>query len=797
MRTTKRFILYCFYCVIGCFSKHSEVYGASNPYSDQCIRMPDVSKCKTVTYNDDCIYDQMPAYEECVTGAATEHVVPGASYSALSEFHACYGNLSMDNAKNCTVSCKWACAYKCNPGYWGVTKIYGVDAGIDLSSTNTAWCNKCPTYGICNGGNYFTCDGTKYSPNRENNTCDLLCTTVWGARTCEGDQVTDCQEGFYEHNDQCIECRPWEVCPGGDDNGGITECKNYWTSGGIVCDNYTGTGNYCKRFYLHTANFQSCQPCPTNATCTDNWEMSCNSGYYRTSTSGSGASTSTGSGGTPMAIYHYHWYECKACPTHGTCYNNELQECEAGWYVKGNSCLACPAHSKNCTAESFSCENGYFKDGDACSACPVGAATCTSDTYATSCVDGYWLNTTNHTCVACTGNAATCNANGALTCKGTYYVSNGKCMSCPDNASCSSNGTVTCNKNFWWYDNSSCRACPTNAVGCDHTGFYCASNTYKTSTTCEVCSAGAATCNANGALTCEDGYWLSNKTCKQCPTNYKTCSGDSFTCKDGYYKGGDACSKCTGAGTATCNANGALTCKTNYYKSNGTCVECPKNATCGGDGFTCHDGYYKKDGLCSKCTGVGWETCTADMVLKCASGYCRIGDKLCSQIPEKTICQYSFDDWSKCNAQNTNCPTGRIWCNDNCWYDATYGGIYSCDGATDDCGGVYSGTCISGYYREANTCQACPSISGSGYNYNSRKSQSNSGVSDCFFFEDDVLQDNIGYFNFSNCNAAVPISGYTYQVCCVSGGSGCVESAKQWIIGNGDQGIYYTGQDLN
>ncbi len=772
MRTTKRFILYCFYCVIGCFSKHSEVYGASTTRPDNLyIDESKTKDCKSFEYEATCYKTDL----SCPTGSSVIDikVVPsGTTYTK-------------DSNGKCTVNCDLTCQYSCSADYWGATiisqQMYDVCTGAgpncneneygDVFHYPSGWCNACPEYGICNGGNYFSCndygDGTKYSPDRENNTCDLLCTTVWGARTCDGDQVTDCQEGFYEHNNQCIECRPWEVCPGGDDDGGITACRNYWTSGGIVCDNYTGTGNYCKRFYRHTANFQSCQPCPNNATCTDKWEMSCNDGYYRTSTSGSGASTSTGSGGTPMAIYHYHWYECKACPTHGTCYNNELQKCEAGWYVKGNSCLACP----------------------------VGAATCTSDTHATSCVDGYWLNTTNHTCVACTGNAATCNANGALTCKGTYYVSNGKCMSCPDNASCSSNGTVTCNKNFWWY-NSSCRACPTNAVGCDHTGFYCASNTYQTSTTCEVCSAGAATCNANGALTCEDGYWLSNKTCKQCPTNYKTCSGDSFTCKDGYYKGGDACSKCTGAGTATCNANGALTCKTNYYKSNGTCVDCPKNATCGGDGFTCYDGYYKKDGLCSKCTGVGWETCTADKVLKCASGYCRIGNKLCSQIPEKTICQYSSDDWSKCNAQNTNCPTGRIWCNDNCWYDATYGGIYSCDGATDDCGGVYSGTCISGYYREANTCHACPSISGSGYNYNSRKSQSNSGVSDCFFFEDDVLQDNIGYFNFSNCNATVTTEKDTYQVCCVSGGSGCVESAKQWIIGNGDPVNYY-GQDLN
>lgn len=720
MKPLKRFFLYCFYCTVAYFTKGHPAHGAYKISATSVNSRNVYSNSSTAG----CTSYVVPGYNAIAGTEKGTCGATGASFMTYNPAVSC-ATLSKDSDGVCTLGdCSWECEIGCPKEYWGKTILYTelesttctetLGPACPVGSTfqslySYSWCNACPDYGTCNGGEKFTCtdyENKEFEENNKTNNCDIICSTVPGARICDGDEVTECKSGFYEQINLCWECRPWEICPQGDDNGGVLGCKVNDSS--YTGEAYSGTGTGVSEYiygpyYLHD---NGCHACPDHAECDqETFTMTCNDGYYRA------GSSATWSGVGAVGGYierQYDTYVCKKCPAGGNCYDNVLQ----------------------------SCNDGYYK----------------SDTE----------------CIKCTGNAATCNANGALSCNSNYYLLGKECVKCPDNATCYDNGTWTCNEGFY-KTNNGCQTCPEHYKTCTNDGFTCQDGYFSNGTACPACEtafAHAITCTAVAATSCRAGYYLSagqcapcpanstctsytnftcnngfyksNKACVTCPTNHKTCNNEGFTCKDGYYRSGDKCEQCQGVGVATCTADGATSCTDNYFFNDGQCLDCPENATCDSDGFTCKDGYFKKDAGCASCPEYAY--CTSGEFKGCWTG--------------ASSSSSSSSSSSTTGTDATGSGTSGTG------YSAYYGdenGCYPCPANALCYVGCATGICQTGFYGIVSgtgaVCTQCPQIGGSEYG-DTRAYSGAKTVAECFanVGKSNTYEDRYGKFYYASVN---------------------------------------------
>ena len=97
---------------------------------------------------------------------------------------------------------------------------------------------------------------------------------------------------------------------------------------------------------------------------------------------------------------------------------------------------------------------------------------------------------------------------------------------------------------------------------------------------------------------CEDHYYLSENSCKQCDSICKTCKNSSdecTSCYEGYYSSNKNCLKCD-SNCTTCNNEVICTsCINNYFLFSNKCYQCNINCNTTNDGCkcdNCNDGYY-------------------------------------------------------------------------------------------------------------------------------------------------------------------------------------------------------------
>ncbi|ELP85461.1 hypothetical protein EIN_088130, partial [Entamoeba invadens IP1] len=370
---------------------------------------------------------------------------------------------------------------------------------------------------------------------------NLLVGNVESTRIC-----TKCLSGYYLQDGEClqikncvantgIECTKCEINFIVEEG----ECKEYTTQLGCIATD----GVFC-------------------TTCSD--------GFYLSPESRRCLSCSVAS--------------CSRCDTTGKCVecntNNSLKDgkCEKCGIV---GCSLCNSTGIDC----LRCDKTHFSTTlptTQCTECTTktnGCLECTSE-HCTICQDGYFINTTDHTCNSCKV------IEGCTACS----LETGKCFKCLDGFYLVSGQCALCN---------------------------------NTMQRCGRCSS-ESNCNS-----CEEGYFLEENTCHKCSEidGCEICDESSrlcFKCKD-YYTAlvdgnGYKCVDCETAheNCSSCSVDGNCTeCESSFMLKEGVCVECSTSnpnchvcATKSSRCLSCGVGYGVDDnGQCQKCISVNCLDC--------------------------------------------------------------------------------------------------------------------------------------------------------------------------------------------
>ena len=221
--------------------------------------------------------------------------------------------------------------------------------------------------------------------------------------------------------------------------------------------------------------------------------------------------------------------------------------CNAGtyWDPYAQQCLPCAAKCLKCSfnpttnlslcTQCDATQQGYLQAGGCvgCSSLNAGCSQCTTTggTFAcSSCSAGYYLSSSNNSCVSC--------SNAGLS----------NCLACSDSATC----TSCQNPNYLDSATNTCKSCQAQL--------------------CKTCS----TSNTSQCQTCQDFYYLdANGACQSCAsansTNCKSCSvtdGQATTCtacQDGYFVNGTTslCQSCASfmTGCQSCSPTACTSCQ--------------------------------------------------------------------------------------------------------------------------------------------------------------------------------------------------------------------------------------------
>ena len=245
-----------------------------------------------------------------------------------------------------------------------------------------------------------------------------------------------------------------------------------------------------------------------------------------------------------------------------------------------------------------------------------------------SCPIGQYAENKSCSCKDCStlhSNCSECDSTKCTKCKdNNYYINNGKCENCPANKICDGINA---------YDESYCTN-PPNGYFCDGNNIRKCSDKYSS-----YCS----TCNSSGCISCQSGYYISNKDCKPCAAHCRKCQDSSYcltcssymimdttthSCTRYCYSAIENCYYCSDANTCTRCYSGF------YINSSNKCSPCSEipNCTNCSDKTTClycKKGYYVNSSKgCSICSINNCAQCGADgSCLSCNQGYHLSEDK--------------------------------------------------------------------------------------------------------------------------------------------------------------------------
>jgi len=207
-----------------------------------------------------------------------------------------------------------------------------------------------------------------------------------------------------------------------------------------------------------------------------------------------------------------------------TCYgptNFNCSSCYPGANKLGSTCRVPITCVSGFLYEGFcltSCPNTTYPNINFCQTCINNCKTCTSSVICTSCVIGFYFNST----------AQSCNIN----CPQGAFINHvtKRCENCPLGCElCAQrNTTVVCQKcllpNFYLFNYSTC----VNST-------FCAIPFYVIlSTSCFACEYPCKTCSNlffDGCITCVTGYnWYSGECLSVCPSGFYALNGSCVAC---------------------------------------------------------------------------------------------------------------------------------------------------------------------------------------------------------------------------------------------------------------------------
>lgn len=390
-------------------------------------------------------------------------------------------------------------------------------------------CTSCP--GQLSLGNDGTCsirspsscrDGTYFDHRKlECNSCHMTCIKCSGK---ESTQCTQCNDSYILTDEgRCVDIHQLQSCdPGHYFNTSTSSCIPCPSK----CDNCTNDAKClsCIDNYYLLSDGTCVEACPDH-TVTDNQTNVC---------------LDTACHKSCLACFGTKDSECISCSEgmllfQGLCIN----ECPNGTYKLENSCNQCHDSCSECVGPNADqciscpletylhsnycvklCPVGSFGDREGiCLPCLEGCSDCSVANKCTVCSSGYYLLTTNgtcvskcppgfttkvstHTCYPCLPNCEKCSdPTSCLMCADTfsYYEPNRSCLNkCPD-------GFFTNKQSVCSPCKTPCSTCvdvPTNCLGCE--GKFAMNLTSKT---CERC------CNPD----------TNNVPCCDCSVSDKTC----------------------------------------------------------------------------------------------------------------------------------------------------------------------------------------------------------------------------------------------------------------------------------
>ncbi|CAD8077820.1 unnamed protein product [Paramecium sonneborni] len=464
--------------------------------------------------------------------------------------------------------------------------------------------------------------------------CPSSCFQCSGAST----NCNICNPGFFKSGNDCLACtKPCETC-----STSITTCS--------TC--------------VDTAN----QLTPTCA---------CNSGLVM--------NTST--------------YFCESCSINcQVCSSPTIcTQCNAGYWLNGNSCSPCIKPCANCSLSGSNCSTCVDTANQTPSSC--------------NCPSNYIINTSNYFCLQCQFPCATCQTTVSycLTCATTYTIdSSTHTCSCQNNQY---DTTTTCQN-----CTSPCQTCTVSATNCgscvdglhrhlDNNQCIC-DNGYYENTTCQPCQLPCINCTSSSTCTsCNDPTYQSGTSC-QCQSTYFM--NASFMCQSCV----SPCQNCTSESLCT-------SCVQNYYISGNTCIQCTspcyncvdlstKCTSCINTNLTpinnlcvCPDGYYADTSLncqpcihpCTKCETNG------NHCLQCASTF-----EMSTTTPNTCVCPTNK------YLVVTNTPTDCQLCTQPCeTCSGTAVHCLSCIDTNQTVDGSNECQCDAGFFMSGVNCDTCVS----------------------------------------------------------------------------------------
>ncbi len=311
--------------------------------------------------------------------------------------------------------------------------------------------------------------------------------------------------------------------------------------------------------------------------------------------------------------------------------NNECKCCPDGQYITGSTCTTCPKGYRCSNNTATKCTGTQYQDETGKNNCKECEGVVSNDrTSCSNCASGTYWHSTNKNCTTCNTGHKCSGDNLQTPCNGNQYQNeSGKaeCKNCSGVLNSYRTECRLCN-----YFASNCTACTFDKC----TSWSCASGYYETNTGCAVCSSkygsNCATCNTTSCLSysgCNDGMYLSNGQCYNCP------------------KG---CTKCTSA--TSCSE-----CSYDYTLSNNTCLYDP---------CTRHNAVLISNGttkFCMKRYNVGDDETTAPSYMegggKCAYTISSYYD--CTSTSELET-KFPGWDYNGCNRHTCNWQAANVVC---------------------------------------------------------------------------------------------------------------------------------------
>lgn len=618
----------------------------------------------------------------------------------------------------------------CNVGYSGQDggPCSECAKGYFKNKTGNAQCLSCPVAKYSDSPAQTSCASCPLKTSSIPPATSLTsCACIPGYTGPDGGPCTQCPQGTYEHNNECVSCPSNQYYPISTAPYILDRCTRCPTKSISATGSYSIDACVCELGYLRQ-NQTTCVECPAGSYCPDQTTRTLCPANSNSASESSNISDCV----CDPAFYGRNGL-CEACEIDSfcpggtqqlSCPGNSTTEglikrtsisdcvCIAGWYENiAGSCERCP-------------RNSYCFE-DHLTVCPLNSSAVRGSEQIIDCRCHNGLRLVGNVCEVCPSSIR-CDGGDTdpISCANNASVLHGTCM-CPSGMFCQEEDGVTTGA-------QSCDA-PASCVPCTPNS-YCADNAI---TLCQGNASSPPSSTATNACVCNDGWFLSSGTCVSCP-HHHYCTQD----------GKDSCNSWDVNLQTSDQFNSQrehCVCQSGWFRASflDVCKPCPKNyyclseeslikpnvVACLPNEYTFHEGSTSRadcicdaghkmgnDGQVTKCLPCDeGERCQHGIVLEFA---CHFQKRTANADHSKCVCMEGFyeDDTLTCRpclAGTSKSDAGDHQCT-SCLaneYSANFTQCMPCDLNSISPPESSICTCNAPYVRGAGDifCELCPS----------------------------------------------------------------------------------------